>query len=191
MLSLFEVELEIENKNSPTSRSCVFAGLRQSSLLESFIWPAAMPTSTKYFVNIEFALIPFIGTALLCLRNYIVVRQWSDQARRTVDRCKEHLRAGGSIGIQLIGERTKDGRLGGFKKGPVVMAIESKSLLVPIAMYGAYECLPYGEWRIRPGKVRVVFEAAIDCGMLTYEQRNEVLDRLQTLAHQNFNMPNP
>jgi 1-acyl-sn-glycerol-3-phosphate acyltransferase len=71
-----------------------------------------------------------------------------------------------------------------FKKilGPI--AINAKAKIVPVIHSGVQDCLPYGKWRIRPGKVTVRFLKAIPTEEMQYEDRQGSVNTLRAIAEQ-------
>ena len=68
----------------------------------------------------------------------------------------EGLRRNMVLGIFPEGERSIDGRLKPFRKGPAILATELKLAVVPTVIVGTYEAWPRGSNKIRlhPAKVR-------------------------------------
>ena len=62
------------------------------------------------------------------------------------------------------------------------MALRSHATIVPLAVQGAGEILPRGDWRLRPGRIEVHLLQAIPTMGLTLEDREAVLARLRGLA---------
>lgn len=160
----------------------VFVHLNQASLIETFVLPWMAPLPYRIIVNLEYVLLPIFGWSSLGLGSRVVVRQWPAQAKRAIRRAIADLRDGGSYVISIEGRRSPDGALQPYKKGAVVMAIESGATLVPVVVRGARECLPFGAWRVRPGRIEVDYLEAIETRGLTYDDRNVLLALLRTLA---------
>ena len=160
----------------------VFVHLDQTSLSESFLLPWLAPRPYRIIVNLEYALLPVLGWVNFALGARIVVRQWPAQAKRTISRAIDDLRRGDTYLISIEGRHSPDGALQPYKKGPVVMAIESGATIVPFLTLGARERLPHGEWRMRPGPVDVVLLEPISTKGLTYDDRDALVARLRALA---------
>ena len=95
----------------------------------------------------------------------------------------EQLRQGGIIvGLTAEGRRSEDGRLGPYKKGPVVMAITSQAPIHPVYIAGSRDCMAPGSWKIRPGKVTMRYLVPISTTGMTYEDRNVLLQRLRVVG---------
>lgn len=184
-LKLFRIEISLENENhaTVTMNGCVFILLNQTSLLDGPIGAMIIPLPWRGLVNIEYALIPIFGWAM-CIFSWIIIRQLPKQAKKTMQKVESFLQGGGNLWVSIEGRRSKDGLLSPYKKGPVVLAINAIAKIVPVIHSGVRDRLPYGKWRIRPGKVTVRFLKAIPTEDMKYEDRQELVNTLRTLAEQ-------
>jgi 1-acyl-sn-glycerol-3-phosphate acyltransferase len=76
------------------------------------------------------------------------------------------------------GTRSPDGRLQDFKKGAVVMAIKAGVPIVPVACSGAHRVMRKRSLKIYPGEILVEFLDPIDPSRYSFEQRDELNDRV-------------
>jgi 1-acyl-sn-glycerol-3-phosphate acyltransferase len=182
-LKIFGVEIvdEYENPNITNSSGGVYIGLNQESLLEPIIGRVVSRTIFNSIFNIEFALIPLVGW-VSWFYGWVIIRQWPGQAKKKLDKAVSYIRNGGFVFISIEGKRSKDGTLNPYKKGPVVLAIKAKSNIIPVIVKGSKYCLPYGEWKIRPGTVTIKFLKEISTVDMNYEDRDIVIEKLHKLA---------
>jgi len=131
---------------------------------------------------VGYAIMPLFGWAMLPLRNIVIIRQWKWQAKRGIERAAARLAHGERWLVSIEGARSLDGELQPYKKGPIVMALRTHATIVPLAVQGAREILPRGDWRLRPGRIEVHLLQAIPTMGLTFEDREAVLARLRGLA---------
>jgi 1-acyl-sn-glycerol-3-phosphate acyltransferase len=176
-----EVEVEDRNRGQYDEPAYVFVQLNQSSLAETFVMPVSHPRAASIFVNVEYALLPWVGWHTAA-SGVMVVRQWRWQALRAVDRSIEALKRGHSCFICIEGRRSPDGTLQPYKKGAAQIAIRAQATIVPLVVQGSRELMPHGEWRIRPGKVRVVLLEPIPTRGMTLDDRGALTERLRQLA---------
>jgi 1-acyl-sn-glycerol-3-phosphate acyltransferase len=189
-LWLFHITLTVDDRNPPGSlKGCVFVVLNQSSLLDTLLADTVVPLPLSGVINIEYALIPIFGW-LFFVFSWVIVRQWPRQAKRTIQKISGYLQSGGNILISIEGKRSKDGTLSPYKKGPVVMAIQAQASIVPLFIQGARDCMPYGAWRVRGGKVTLKFLEAISTEGMRYEDRDTLLDRLRAIALRELDLQN-
>jgi 1-acyl-sn-glycerol-3-phosphate acyltransferase len=78
--------------------------------------------------------------------------------------------------------------LGLYKKGPVVLAIQANAKIIPMIVRGSRDCLPYGEWKIRPGKVTVKVLKEISTEGMEYEDRDFLVNELRKLAERELKL---
>lgn len=181
---IFGIKIKVSDQNNGQYHSppYLYLVLNQTSLSETFIIPYSLPTEFNIFMNIEYALLPFVGGIQWLLGGVVIIRQWSKQARRGIDRAVKKMRKGKNFYISIEGTRTHTVALNPYRKGPAVLAIQSQATIIPIIIHGARELLPYGEWRIRSGKVEVVLCKAISTQNLSYDNRDQLIADLRWIA---------
>jgi 1-acyl-sn-glycerol-3-phosphate acyltransferase len=72
--------------------------------------------------------------------------------------------------------------LGKYKKGPVVLAIQANAKIYPVIIKGSRDCLPYGQWKILPGKVTIKGLNEISTAGMSYENRDQLVRQLREMA---------
>jgi len=182
-LRLFGVEVSIEYTNPDIDMSSggVVVGLTQQSLLDPIIGQVAAPKMFMSIWNIEYTIIPFIGW-ITFLFGWVIIRQWPKQAKGALKKAVSYIRKGGLVYLSIEGIRSKDGSLGKYKKGPVVLAIQANAKIYPVIIKGSRDCLPYGRWKILPGKVTIKGLNEISTAGMSYEDRNHVVNQLHDMA---------
>ncbi|TLP71094.1 1-acyl-sn-glycerol-3-phosphate acyltransferase [Maribacter sp. ACAM166] len=178
------IYFEFMEEKTKTASNTVFVLLNQSSFLDSMIAPLLPVHKTRGIINVEFAIYPVLGW-FLAICNFVIIRQWSTQAKRILNRTDKFLKSGGNMIISIEGKRSKDGKLNEYKKGPVVMAINSQSDIVPFIIEGAYESLPYKSLYTQPGNIKIKLLNPISTIGMTYNNRNELNNLLKSIAHEN------
>tara|TARA_R110001583_G_scaffold143250_1_gene295354 strand:- start:480 stop:1193 length:714 start_codon:yes stop_codon:yes gene_type:complete len=179
-----KIHFEFEDPRTKTASNTVFVLLNQSSFLDSMIAPTLPVSKTRGIINFEFAIYPVIGW-FLAITNFVIIRQWSAQAKTTLNRTNKFLRSGGNMVISIEGKRTKDGSLNTYKKGAVVMAINSQSDIVPFTIEGTYESLPYRSLYTKPGEIKIKLLKPISTIDMTYENRDHLKDQFRSIAYEN------
>jgi 1-acyl-sn-glycerol-3-phosphate acyltransferase len=121
---------------------------------------------------------PIAGQAFTLAGFIPVARGEHESAMASVEKAIASLSAGQSFLIYPEGTRSPDGRLQTFKKGAVVMAIKAGVPIVPMICAGAHRVMPKRSLRIYPGEIQVGFLDAIDASQFSFEQRDELNDRV-------------
>jgi 1-acyl-sn-glycerol-3-phosphate acyltransferase len=181
---LFGIDFTVEDRNLGRydRPPYLFVLLNQGSLAEVFMLHAAVPRPFSFVMNIGFALLPIYGWGSALNDAAVLVRQWPWQTRRVLARAVVRMRQGHDYGISIEGNRSANGTLQPYKKGPSVLAIQAQATIVPLYFHGSRDLMPVGAWRIRPGRVRAVLCEAIETSGLTHADRDALTQRLREVA---------
>ncbi len=169
--------------SSGNKTGTLYVHLNQQSLLSVVLYSIALPFY-KIVMNIEFALIPFVGWYPALLGGTTIIRQYPEMAKESLKRVVENLKMGETYCISIEGKRCgPDGQLSPYKKGPIVLALESQCDIVPFLTMGELRVWPYGKWILTPGgKIDVIILPKISTKGLTIEHRNELVQSLRRSA---------
>ena len=115
----------------------------------------------RWIAKRELLWVPFFGWAMWATKHITVDRADPRAAAKSLQRAKQRLAAGISIVVFPEGTRSRDGRLLRFKKGGFLLAVQTGSKIVPVAINGSARLLPPGGWRVRPGTVEVFVDKPI------------------------------
>jgi 1-acyl-sn-glycerol-3-phosphate acyltransferase len=182
-LRIFGVTVETEFEGGPSQLDSggVIIHLTQQSIIDGTVAYSAWDRRVMGITNIEYALIPFFGwlTVMDC---WIIIRQNLKQSKRQLRKAAQYAAEGGLVFLSVEGKRSLDGSLSPYKKGAVVLAIESQAPIHPIYMAGSRNCLATGEWKIKPGKIVLRYLPPISTVGLTYEDRHMLLDKVRAIG---------
>ncbi|MBP1769800.1 MAG: acyltransferase, partial [Candidatus Aminicenantes bacterium] len=84
-----------------------------------------------------------------------------------------------SFGVMPEGTRTLDGRLGPFKRGGFILAVETGLDILPMVQNGAFEIARKGSLIIRPGKVTVTIAPPVPSSGYSRETVGELIERVR------------
>jgi len=140
--------------NIPKDKPVIFIS-NHGSYFDVPIYLAYLPGSFRFIVRKGLIKIPLIGGYIRLSGHMSIDRAGGTSAHKTLNKAKELLRQGKSIIIFPEGTRTKDGSLGEFKRGSLLIAFDTEVPVVPIAIAGTYNIMPRGSLLIYPGKVKI------------------------------------
>ncbi|MFT6268358.1 MAG: 1-acyl-sn-glycerol-3-phosphate acyltransferase [Alphaproteobacteria bacterium] len=182
-LTIFGVDVvtEFEGDPSQLDGGGVIIHLTQQSIIDGTVAYSAWDRQVMGITNIEYALIPFLGWQSL-LTCWVIIRQNLKQSKRQLHKAAQYAADGGLVFLSVEGKRSLDGSLSPYKKGAIVLAIESQAPIHPMYMAGTRACLAAGEWKIRPGKVVIRYLRPISTAGLTYEDRHMLLDKIRVIG---------
>lgn len=148
------------------------------SLFDILALFAALPVSLRFVAKKELSGIPVFSGAMRRAGHVFIDRGDRSQAvlamRRAGDRMREE---GLSLGLFPEGTRSPGGRLQPFKKGAFVLAIDTQTDLVPVAVQGGAAILPKGRRRLESRPIRIRCGERMPLEGMGHEDRDEVLHR--------------
>ncbi|MDR2562282.1 MAG: 1-acyl-sn-glycerol-3-phosphate acyltransferase [Holophagales bacterium] len=137
-------------------QSAIFMSNHQSNFDPPLLM-GAIPVPAVYIAKTELKRIPFVGWAAMAAGMIFIDRGNSERAAISLARAAEQIADGKNVVIFPEGTRTKDGRIGKFKKGGFGLAIKAGVPIVPLATLGGWNVLPKGVLIPRKGKISVLF----------------------------------
>jgi len=113
----------------------------------------ALDGRVRFIAKKELFRIPVFGPAMLAAGIVRIDRQNRESAIASLREAAEALRGGGHhVWIAPEGTRSLDGKLGPLKKGGFMLAADTGTPILPLAIDGTREAMrPKGGWKIRQG----------------------------------------
>lgn len=133
----------------------------------------------KFVAKAELFRIPIFGRAMRAAGMISIERQNHTQARASIDRAGAAIQEGASVILFPEGTRGRSYELRPFKKGAFVLAIETQSPIVPVAIHGTIAIQPKGRTLIRPGRVDVHFLPPVETVGATYNDRDRLASEVK------------
>jgi 1-acyl-sn-glycerol-3-phosphate acyltransferase len=133
------------------------------------------------FIVKRFVLrIPVFGWGMR-LAGYVPLdREGVGEGRKRLARAADLIRTRGySFLIYPEGQRSWDGRLQRFRRGGFFLAVEAGVPIVPVSIDGTFELMPRVSWKIRPGRVRVIFHEPVPVAGVTPASLPELMERVR------------
>jgi 1-acyl-sn-glycerol-3-phosphate acyltransferase len=121
-----------------------------------------IPRRTSVMVKKELFKVPILGPIMLIGALVPVDRKNRDAGITAVRDAVKAIGQGLNMTIYVEGQRSFDGKLLPFKKGPFYLAEECKVPVVPVTISGTEAVMPKARFAIRPGVVKVEFHDAIE-----------------------------
>jgi 1-acyl-sn-glycerol-3-phosphate acyltransferase len=139
-----------------------------------------LPLQLRWVAKQELLKVPIFGFAIKRMGMIIIDRRDPDKAHESMKAADEKIKSGLSVIILPEGTRSRDGRLLEFKKGGFVMALSTKTPILPVTINGSRFCLPKGGlFSLRPGKIQMVIHDIVDVTGLTIEDRDRLLTKVR------------
>ena len=143
------------------------------SIFDIFAILAHVPASVRFVAKKELGQLPFLGMGMRAAGHVFIDRKDLRGASEAMRLAGERMnRDRLSLGLFPEGTRSQTGRLGEFKRGTFVLAIETQVPIVPLAVDGGYRVSTRG-W-IRAGWIHLSVAEPLPTDGKTADDRDEV-----------------
>lgn len=151
----FKVKIQGFENLPPKNCPAVYVSNHQSFL--DIYALLTLGRNLKFISKTAIFLFPVVGWAMFLMGVIPLKRMDSRSHLQTLKRCMEIVKNGGSVFLFPEGTRSKDGRLGVFKKGAFSVAAKTGVPVVPITLVGTGKIMPAGmEGIVNPGSVKII-----------------------------------
>lgn len=163
----------------PATTSCVFVA-NHSSIYDIPIVFATVPHQLRIMAKAALGYVPFIGWHLKWAGHLLVDR--ANPGAGILKRMRRLTTQGASLIVFPEGSRTRDGRVGRFKGGIFLLAIEIGWPVVPLSVVGSRSVMPKGRFMTCPADVRIVAHAPIPTAGLTRDDARGLAERVRAIV---------
>lgn len=135
----------------------------------------AIPRDWKALIKKEMMNLPVLSIVMKQVQFVPIERTNPKKARLGIELGAGLLKKGHSFIAFPEGTRSRDGRLGSFKKGVFIMAIEAQAPIIPVTIRNSAGIQPPGSYRIQPGSIDVIFHDPISTAGMSIEDRDHLI----------------
>jgi len=154
----------------------VFAGNHESA----FDIPLAFAGLEHHLISIskiEYKWIPIFGWAMQAAKHIFIDRNNHEQALASLQKAAVSIKNNPrSILLFPEGTRSKDGKIHKFKKGGLLLAIETKLAVVPMALCGTGKVALKGARKLKSVPVELRIGEPLITEKLSYADRNQLTE---------------
>jgi 1-acyl-sn-glycerol-3-phosphate acyltransferase len=145
------------------------------------VFQAAFPYAARGVEEESHFRWPVYGATLKRMGMFPISRKNTEQAVEMLGRAADWLRRkpDSSFGVMPEGTRTLDGKLGPFKRGGFILAVETGLDILPLVQSGAFEIARKGSLNIRPGKVTVTIAPPVPSSGYSRETVGELIESVR------------
>lgn len=171
------IELEVSGLENIPKETCVFIG-NHSSILDIPILLYTVDRNLGFIAKKEMMKIPVIGYWLEKTKSVPLDRDNPRSAIKSINDGINNINEGCSMVIFPEGTRSKDGKVGEFKKGSLKLATKSKVPIVPVSIDRASRSFEDNR-KFRPAKIKVVFGEKVDTKKLSKEEEKSLTENIR------------
>ena len=170
------VRVHVRGLERLDGRPCVFVSNHRSHFDIAAIL-GFVPGINRFTAKKELFREPVLGLVMRTMGMIPVDREHPEKA---IERLRRLENDGHSLVFFPEGTRSRDGRLGPFKKGAFVTAIELGLPVVPLVCRGSDRIMPAGGYlTILPGEMDIEILEPVPTRGLSYERRDALADRIR------------
>ena len=164
-------------KNVDPHQSYVIVSNHQShfDILVVYGWMGIDP---MWVMKQELRKIPIFGFTCEQVGMVYIDRSNTEAAIRSLEAAKAQVVNGSSVVFFPEGTRSRDGRLGRFKKGAFKMALDLELPILPVTLLGTRNILPSGSLDLFPGRAEVTIHPPVDTAGYSDDTLAELVDRV-------------
>lgn len=182
LIKAVRVELEVEDddnlKLEPEKRYIIMCNHRSHYDIPFSV--LSLPGSMRMLTKKELFKVPIWGKALKAGEFVSIDRSNLEQAKKDLAEARKSMESGIVLWIAPEGTRSRDGKLGPFKKGGFVMAIESGATIIPVGINGSQKVLPPKTWNFYlDQKVTVCIGRPIEASRYAMENKDELMEEVR------------
>jgi 1-acyl-sn-glycerol-3-phosphate acyltransferase len=166
-------------ENISKEESYIFAANHQS-MYDIFLIYGWLDSRFKWIMKKEIRKIPFVGAACEAAGHIFIDRTSPMAAKKSIDDASRKLVNGSSMVIFPEGTRSKDGRLGKFKRGAFTLASEIKLPIVPLTIKGTFKAMPIWSYNIHPTRLTLVIHKPIPYVSEFDENQQLLIEKVRT-----------
>lgn len=135
--------------------------------------------SMRMLAKKELARVPLMGRAMVAAEFPFVDRKNRHQSIQDLEKVRHLLSTGIVMWIAPEGTRSATGKLGAFKKGGFITAIQAGATIIPVGIRGAYEILPARTFQLNTDQhAEIHVGQPIDASEFTLANKEELIAKV-------------
>jgi 1-acyl-sn-glycerol-3-phosphate acyltransferase len=140
----------------------------------------SLPASIRMLTKKELFRIPLWGRGMAAGEFISIDRNNIEQAKQDLKKARAKMEDGIVLWIAPEGTRSRNGRMGTFKKGGFLLAIDAGAQIIPVGIRGSEKVLPPKTWDFfLDQKVDVHIGKPIDASAYTVERKDELIEAVR------------
>ncbi|MFQ5645844.1 MAG: lysophospholipid acyltransferase family protein [bacterium] len=189
MIILTGVKVKLEGKENLPQEPCILVSNHQGAF-DINILLANLPIFFSWIAKKELFKIPCFGQAMKAAHYIDINREDSRQAMKSLKKAALRIKEGCSLIVFPEGTRSKDGKLGEFKRGNLLLASMTKAPIVPVSINGSYSLMRKGSWKIYPGTVTMKIHPPINYRALSRPEQKNLNLKIREIISESLNQYN-
>jgi len=137
----------------------------------------SLPGSIRMLTKKELFRVPLWGRGMAAGEFISIDRHNIEQAKKDLAAARGKMEDGIVLWVAPEGTRSRTGRMGAFKKGGFILAIEAGAQIIPVGIRGSEKVLPAKTWDFYlDQQVEIHIGKPIDASAYTLEKKDELIE---------------
>lgn len=180
---IFNVKVVVKGKENLPQGGFLYV-INHASFFDIFAMNGYMG-SLRFGSKIELFSIPIFGPAMRRAGILPIARDRKEEVFRVYKEAEVRIKAGERFALAPEGTRQAEERLGRFKTGPFIFAINAKAPIVPVVIKGAAAVMPKGHFIPNFGRwsstITLHVLPAVDVSAYSMETRPELQEKVRSM----------
>lgn len=159
------------------------------SIYDIFVLYGWLGIDFKWVMKHEIRKIPVVGHSCDKLGHVFIDRSNHAAAINSINAARDRIVGGTSILFFPEGTRSRDGRLGHFKKGAFRLALDLELPILPLTITGTRAIMPTKTMRIFPGRATLIIHQPVPRADLDPADLNASLARVRAIIASGLDRP--
>ncbi len=177
------IRLKVTGKENVDIKKQYVLMMNHVNMFDPFLFYGKYPGRARGVEEESHFKWPIYGWIIRRIGQFPINRKSGRKAMETLKKAGELVRNRPEFSIMILpeGTRTLTGKLGNFKKGGFLLALEAGLDILPLIQRGNFRFKRKGHWLVRPGKVELVIEKPISTSGYTKENIAELMKKTRDL----------
>lgn len=185
---MFGVKIDVRGLENIPEGGCLYL-FNHTSFFDIFVMSAIL-RGVRFGAKIELFKIPFFGMAMRRLGVLPIARERREEVFKIYKAAEGRIKNGERFALAPEGTRQTVERLGSFKAGPFVFAINAKAPVVPVVILNAVHILPKGQllpnWGIWKRTIRMEILPPVSTQSLDIKERPRLQEGVRKMMEPFF-----
>jgi 1-acyl-sn-glycerol-3-phosphate acyltransferase len=174
------LELEVEGQEAVDRKMSYIFMANHLSFIDGPLLFTLIPQNVRIILKKAIFRLPVLGLGMKHVGFVSVDRKGTSGGQASISRAVRQIKERGhSFLIFPEGTRSRDGTMGRFRRGGFFLALESGSPILPIVIQGTFELMPKGEFFVKKGRVRVIFQRPIPVQGYDFDHLPDLMDKVR------------
>lgn len=182
--STLEMNVTVVGKENIPDVACCYIG-NHTSILDIPLLIDSVGKCMGFVAKKEMVKAPILGYWMKQYNCVPLDRGNAREAIKAIRQGADNIKKGYSMAIFPEGTRSKDGKLGEFKKGSLKLATMAKAPVVPVSINGAYRAYEIDR-KFKPIDITVTFGEPIYTDKLSREEEKQLMEKVREEVAKNL-----